>query len=220
MASTITPQIFVDGSRNTVIKYLLECEADIGSPVFNGVGLNDLSVSGAYTDSIERTYKIEIDGTGTPDTFRWSDDNGATWTVSTVNITGAAQLLNYGISITFGATTGHTLNDAWTIAITINFTKAVLYDTSSSDSQSTSNKIRRIDYQFNGFSGILYWDATTDVPIITLDQDLQETVDYSEYGGLINNGGAGQTGDILITTENAIVGSNGYIILYLNQRGA
>ncbi len=220
MPTTITSQVLVDGSRNTVIKYFLEYEAFIGTPLFDGVGLNDLSVSGIYTDTVERTYRIEIDGTGTPDTFRWSDDNGLTWIVSTVNITGAAQLLNHGVSITFGATTGHTLNDGWTIAITINFTKAVLYDASSSNSQSTENKIRRIDYQFNGFSATLYWDATTDVPIITLDQDLQETVDYSEYGGLINNGGIGQTGDILITTENATVGSNGYIILYLNQRGA
>lgn len=88
----------------------------ISDPVFTGTGLDDLSVSGVYSGSASTTYIIEIDGT-VPDTFQWSDDNGATWTTG-VTITGSSQLLSNGVSITFAAITGHTLGDIWTITVT------------------------------------------------------------------------------------------------------
>lgn len=97
--------------------------------------------------------------------------------------------------------------------------KGVLYDASAYTPAVTENKLREIAYQLNGFSATLYWDATIDVPLITLDQDLQEEVDYFRYGGgLVNNGGAGRTGDILITTKGLVAGKEGYIILYINKR--
>ncbi len=80
---------------------------------FTGSGLDDLTPGGDSTAIVITNYKVEIDGTGTPDTFRWSDDGGSTWDVSTVAITGSAQTLNNGVTVTFGATTGHTLTDYW-----------------------------------------------------------------------------------------------------------
>jgi len=79
--------------------------------------LNDLSSGGIYTGTgIEPPYvqyRVEIDGTG-PDTFRWSDDKGTTWQASNVAITaGSAQTLNNGVTITFGADTGHTAGHYW-----------------------------------------------------------------------------------------------------------
>lgn len=227
MPSTITSQTIIDGSRNTVMKYFLEGAATIGTAVFSGVGLDDLSSSGSYTDTVETTYLVEIDGTGTPDTFKWSDDNGASYT-SGVNITGAAQALSNGVSITFLATTGHTLADVWTIPITINFTDEVLYDASASDSQNTKNRLDGIIYQLDGFAAHLDWDATSNVSIMTLDESLQEEVNMSSYkastnpafGGIPNNAGTGRTGDILITTTGMEVGDAGYIILTIKQRGA
>ena len=39
---------------------------------FSGSGLNDLTPSGNYTQRITRGFNVEIDGEGTPDTFKWS----------------------------------------------------------------------------------------------------------------------------------------------------
>jgi hypothetical protein len=84
-------------------------------PSYSGTGLDDLTTALVTTISvtIDRYYRIEIDGTGTPDTFRWSKDNGATWDASGVSITGAAQELTENVAVTFGATTGHTTSDRW-----------------------------------------------------------------------------------------------------------
>ena len=79
-----------------------------------GSGLSDLTMSGTYSGNITRNYKIIIDGTGTPDTFKVSDDGGVTWQNLLIEMTGAAQLLNHGVYVTFAATTGHTLDNAWT----------------------------------------------------------------------------------------------------------
>lgn len=92
---------------------------------FTGIGLNDMSVNFGYNFSCAvdyrgqsystvAAYKIEIDSTGTPDTFKWSHDGGSTWEATGVAITGSAQTLECGVQVTFGSTTGHTLGDSWT----------------------------------------------------------------------------------------------------------
>ena len=86
-----------------------------GSTTFTGTGLNDATIGGTYIGTSDLNYKIEIDGTGTPDTFKWSDDGGSTWDATLVAIDGTAQALNNGVTVTFGATTGHTLADYWTV---------------------------------------------------------------------------------------------------------
>lgn len=80
---------------------------------FSGVGLNDLTFGTAATNAATSYYEIVIDTVGTPDKFKWRK-NGGGWT-STVSITGASQTLDEGQTITFAATTGHTLNDQWVI---------------------------------------------------------------------------------------------------------
>jgi len=87
----------------------------ITTPVFTGSGLNDLTKGGSYSlTTTDTSYVVEIDSSGTPDTFKWSDDGGVTWDATGVAITGSAQTLNNGVTITFGATTGHTVGDRWT----------------------------------------------------------------------------------------------------------
>ncbi len=77
-------------------------------------GLNDMTAGGSFTGTANRSYRVQIDATGTPDTFRWSQDGGTTWTASGVAITGAAQAVGTdGMTVTFANTTGHTLNDRW-----------------------------------------------------------------------------------------------------------
>ena len=86
-----------------------------GDVTFAGAGLNDLTAGGTPGNGAPaRSYKVQIDGEGTPDTFKWSDDGGATWKEEAVEITGVEQSLQEGVTATFGATTGHTTGNYWT----------------------------------------------------------------------------------------------------------
>ena len=82
---------------------------------FVGTGLDDAFFAGHFTGTTNTTYYVKIDSVGTPDTFAVSLDDFTT-TISTGNaITGNPQLIHSAdnISVEFGATTGHTLNDKW-----------------------------------------------------------------------------------------------------------
>lgn len=87
-----------------------------GGAVFYGTGpygQTEITTSGTY--GIAGTsfhYVVIVTAAGTPDTFKWSDDDGLTFTTG-VAITGAAQSLSHGISLTFAHTTGHAVNDRW-----------------------------------------------------------------------------------------------------------
>jgi hypothetical protein len=85
----------------------------IWQPNFTGVGLDDLSSGGTYEGTADTTIEVEITATGTPDTYRWRQDGGA-WDTGNSASTSAVELVD-GITITFGATTGHTVGDLWTI---------------------------------------------------------------------------------------------------------
>lgn len=90
----------------------------IAAASFTGTGLDDATSGGTFKKQSDYDYRVEIDGTGTPDTFKWSDDGGSTWEATGVAITGAAQTLSRGVTVTFAATTGHTSGDYWDIACT------------------------------------------------------------------------------------------------------
>jgi len=82
---------------------------------FVGSGLDDAFFSGHYNgDSSNKGFYAKIDATGTPDTFEWGHDSTVGAIATGISITGAAQELAFGISIDFGATTGHTSGDKWT----------------------------------------------------------------------------------------------------------
>jgi hypothetical protein len=86
----------------------------IGAVTFSGSGQeNDMTAEGVYTGHTNKTYRVQIDAEGSPDTFRWSDDGGITWSATGVTITGDPQLLNDGVSILFIHGTGHTKDDYW-----------------------------------------------------------------------------------------------------------
>lgn len=69
----------------------------------------------------------------------------------------------------------------------------------------------------NGFTTRLLWDATTDVPLISLPdyQFFLHCADTNIWGGIPNNAGAGKTGDINMTTIGLGAGDHGSIILSL-----
>ncbi len=87
----------------------------VRAAAFDGSGLNDLTSGGTFSGAQLTEYLVEIEATGSPDTFRWSKDGGANWVASGVAITGASQTLDSGVSVTFAATTGHAVGDRWWI---------------------------------------------------------------------------------------------------------
>ena len=84
-----------------------------------GSGLDDMtSNSGAatYTGEATKVFVVKISLAAATDEFDWSSDGGATFPTTGVAMTGAAQALSDGVTVTFVATTGHTLNDEWTFS--------------------------------------------------------------------------------------------------------
>jgi hypothetical protein len=89
-----------------------------GAVVFTGTGTNDLTVSGSCNFATARQYVVAIDSTS--ETFKWSNDNGATYeqTAQTIVAGLPFKLVNAegedeGISIRFASRTGHVATDNW-----------------------------------------------------------------------------------------------------------
>jgi hypothetical protein len=79
-------------------------------------GLNDMTSSGTFTGTTNRTFRIQIDSIGVPDTFSWFK-SAPTQTIpdaSGVTITAGVPItLTDGMIVTFATSTGHTLGDRW-----------------------------------------------------------------------------------------------------------
>ena len=87
------------------------------TPTFSGSGLNDATFGGFYDTTTANTFYVKIIGADeNPEQFVWSKNNFVGDTSGNINITGAAQALANGVTVTFGATTGHTNGDIWTAA--------------------------------------------------------------------------------------------------------
>ncbi len=89
---------------------------------FQSAGLDDLSTNGLYSGiATKKKYRITIDLAGAQDTFTWawSTDNGDSYTNGATGVDCAvtATALEDGITVTFGAITGHTDTDNWTFQI-------------------------------------------------------------------------------------------------------
>lgn len=102
--------------RSDLIAY--NYESIISAVTFSGTGTNDLATGGTFTGSSNATFVVKIDSVGATDTFTWSGNGGSTWTGVTTSITGTAQTLINGITVTFGAISGHALDDSWTFTTT------------------------------------------------------------------------------------------------------
>lgn len=74
--------------------------------------------SGSNKALAAKSYKVQIDGTGSPNTFKWYDDGGVTPVATGVSITGGSQTLTSADGsialINFSGTTGGVLGDYWT----------------------------------------------------------------------------------------------------------
>lgn len=93
-----------------------------------------------------------------------------------------------------------------------------LIDASSYTNSPEDLKIMKITYCLNGFSAYLRWNADTPVNIISLATDHPSEMNFHDIGGLINNGGTGVNGDILITTTGLASPDNGFILIYMKVK--
>lgn len=66
----------------------------------------------------------------------------------------------------------------------------------------------------------LLWDADTPVPIETIPENTQYTQDYSQFGGLTNNAGAGKNGKVLFTTGGTGAGDTYTVVLEMQKHYA
>ena len=104
LLATSIPELLLLGQRLGVL---------IEPARFQGGTLNDMTSQGTYTGLETIEYTVEIDTIGTPDTFKWSKDGGATYEATAEAIVGGAIALDNGVTVTFAATTGHALADKW-----------------------------------------------------------------------------------------------------------
>lgn len=73
--------------------------------------------------------------------------------------------------------------------------------------------ISKIWAQTQGMGVDIIWDASTDLLCATIPENQFYKMDYSCFGGIPNNGGAGSTGKIYLTTVSPTAGDRFTIIL-------
>jgi len=74
-------------------------------------------------------------------------------------------------------------------------------------------KINRIWATTHGLEVRILWDATTDVFAWMIPQNTNYFMDFSDFGGLQNNAGAGKTGNVAFTTADASSGDMYSIVI-------
>jgi hypothetical protein len=82
----------------------------------------------------------------------------------------------------------------------------------------TGIRLDKVTYSISSQLSVqLAWDATADVICLTIGEDQFQAHDFSDYGGIPNNSGAGKTGDVVFTTIGAAAGDRYTIILELSK---
>lgn len=74
-------------------------------------------------------------------------------------------------------------------------------------------KINKIYGSTHGMQVRILFDATTDQFAWQLPQNANYLMDFSSFGGIPNNAGAGKTGDVLFTTTDFTAGDMYSIVL-------
>lgn len=94
---------------------------------------------------------------------------------------------------------------------------ALLLPSGSGGGACTAVSILKISGLTHGMSVRMLWDATSPVAIETIPADTQYVQDYSAFGGLTNNAGAGKNGKILFTTYETAAGDTYTVILEMQK---
>lgn len=94
---------------------------------------------------------------------------------------------------------------------------ALLTPSGSGGGACTAVSILKVSGLTNGMFVRMLWDATSPVPIETIPSGTQYIQDYSTFGGLTNNAGAGKNGKILFSTYETGAGDTYTIILEMQK---
>lgn len=81
----------------------------------------------------------------------------------------------------------------------------------------TAVQIDKVYAMTHGMQVRLLWEATTNGTIMTIPQNVMQTMDFDQFGGLDNNTTTGKTGNILFTTLDASSGDSYSIILVMRK---
>ena len=81
----------------------------------------------------------------------------------------------------------------------------------------TGVSVQKIHTACHGMEFRLFWDATTDVIFFASAQNNQFTFDFTSFGGLRNNSGAGKTGNILLSTFDQSLGDTYTLVLEMTK---
>ena len=73
--------------------------------------------------------------------------------------------------------------------------------------------IRKITYTTHGIGVSVLWDANVNLEAVRIPQDEHGILDFTRFGGLVNDAGIGVTGDILFTTTETPVSGDGYTVV-------
>lgn len=97
-------------------------------------------------------------------------------------------------------------------------TDTVVFDASAVVPSADSCSIMNVEGYLVGFSALLEFDATTDVPAINLPGDDQFCFELDRrYSGIPNNAGTGKTGDITMTTTGLGAGDIGWFVIEVKK---
>lgn len=78
-------------------------------------------------------------------------------------------------------------------------------------------KITEVQYDISGMQLQVQWDATAPKNAVVLSTG-QQRLDFSKFGGLVNDAGAGKTGNIVFTTIGASVGDTYTVVLRMRKK--
>ena len=73
--------------------------------------------------------------------------------------------------------------------------------------------VSKISSVCHGLEVRMYWDATTDVPFFLSTINTNYMNDFSNFGGITNNAGAGKTGNIAFSTADQSAGDTYTVVL-------
>lgn len=151
-------------------------------PVDNTYLNSNITVSGTYTGTIQKNYKIEIDGVldlnKPSDTFRWSNDAGNTWSNTFIPLYEALEPLKYtledGITLSIDNISGNQLGDFASFITRIGVTvKDSIIVPGTTEQEKITNALTSTEVYittnpFNAFFGTV---TNNDVIFKTADQE-------------------------------------------------
>lgn len=96
-------------------------------------------------------------------------------------------------------------------------TDLVVYDNSAFIANTSKGSLRQVWLSGDASTIRLEWDQTADATAFCGSADNGIYFDFRGFGGIGNPGGAGATGDLLLTTSDLDAGDEVFLIIHIVQ---